>query len=249
MECRIAAISDTGNVREKNEDSYLVCRRAFGKDEIVMLAVADGMGGLSNGEWASRYVTEELQNWWQTTILPLNEEPDLQKLDNMLGFFLEAVQYRMVEVISKRQTKMGTTLSLLFFYKNRYFMKQVGDSRVYCLHHHKLYQLSKDQTWCQREYEEGRLTYEEMLHHEKRHVLVNAFGKESGFYIVSEQGAAQKGQRFLLCSDGYYAYLDAGELYPKPFQRDLQKLLEKSGDRIKEGTAEDNFTAVLMELR
>jgi len=249
MKYKIAAISEVGNVRKVNEDSFLVCRREIGREDIVMLVVADGMGGLSNGDFASRYVVENLQDWWQKEILTLTQEPSIQYLSDVVGFKIEAIQNGLLEICKERQAKMGTTLSLLLLYKDRFFIKQVGDSRVYCFFKKNCYQLSKDQTWCQKEYDEGRLTFEEMLTHEKRHVLINAIGNERNFFIVTEFGSVQKGQRYLLCSDGYYAYMNDKELYPRIFHNDIQKQLEKTADRIRQGEAKDNFTAVLLEVR
>lgn len=245
---RLAAISEIGNVRRKNEDSFLICRKQLKKKELIFAAVADGMGGLCYGDRASRMATNLLQEWWNTVLFPMESEPDLMIIEDMLRFLIENIHTRVREETERLQTQMGTTLSLIFIYDTDYIIYQVGDSRVYLLDGKNGYQLTKDQTWCQEEYDAGRLTEEEMLTHEKRHVLTNAIGRKKEFYSKSLRGRARKGQRFLLCSDGYYTYLDIRELVKRSFQSDLQKVLEQSVERISKGEAADNFTAVLIEV-
>lgn len=64
----IGYITDRGNVRKENQDRFLaLCRRESG-NEIVLCAVADGMGGTEKGSLASDYVTEQLYAWWQTEL-------------------------------------------------------------------------------------------------------------------------------------------------------------------------------------
>jgi len=244
---KVSSITDVGNVRQKNEDSILVCRQMFGKKEALLAVVADGMGGLSYGDWASHHVTESLQQWWNKEILPL-EEPDIEQLCENLGEVIENLHKEIRAEMERVNLRIGTTLSLLFLYDDEYIIYQVGDSRVYLVDGKDLYQLTTDQTWCQEEYDAGRLTRTQMLTHSKRHVLTNAMGVKNEFYSKYAIGQVKKRQRLLLCTDGYYAYLDESELYRKLFQNDVTEVLERSADRIREGKAEDNFSAILIEI-
>jgi len=248
MKYKVSAISDVGNVRTKNEDSILVCRKMFGKKEALLAVVADGMGGLCRGDWASHYVTESLQQWWNTEIMPMDVEPDIDLLCDTLGFVIERLHEGIREEMQRVNSKIGTTLSLVFLYADEYIIYQVGDSRVYLIDGKALYQLTKDQTWCQEEYDAGRLTRTQMLTHSKRHVLTNAMGIKDEFYSRFVTGQVKKRQRLLLCTDGYYAYLDEEELYRRPFKNDIKEVLEQSAERILEGKAEDNFSAILIEI-
>lgn len=248
MKYQVAAISETGNVRKKNEDSILVCRRMFHKKEALLAVVADGMGGLYHGEWASSYVTNALQMWWNEKILPLPVEPELESLCDMLGFVLEKIHAGIREEMKRQQCSMGTTVSLVFLCGNRYVIYQVGDSRIYRISGRNIIQLTKDQTWCQEEYDAGRLAWAELSSHKKSHVLTNAMGAKEDFYSIFTVGQVKHGQRLLLCSDGYYHYLLEKELYRTFFQRNITRLLEHSADRIQKGAAEDNFSAILIEV-
>lgn len=248
MKYKVAAVSDVGNVRTKNEDSILVCRKLFLRKEALLAVVADGMGGLCHGDWASRYVTDSLQKWWNAEILPMEQEPGMEALCDTLGFVIEKLHEGIRMEMQKMNTKIGTTLSLVFIYDDEYIIYQVGDSRVYLIDGKAVSQLTKDQTWCQEEYDAGRMTRTEMLTHKKRHVLTNAMGIKDEFYSRFLTGQVKHKQRLLLCTDGYYTYLEEKELYRKPFQSDVKKVLNQTADRIRRGKAEDNFSAILIEL-
>lgn len=244
----MAAVTDVGNVRQKNEDSLLVCRKMFQKKEAILAVIADGMGGLSYGEWTSKFLTDSLQEWWNKEILPIQTEPDINVIKDMLGFVIENIHKEIRMQMEKYHTNMGTTLSLLFLYDRNYIIYQIGDSRVYLISKKRLTQLTKDQTWCQMEYDAGRMTREEMETNKKRHILTNALGSKEQFYTTISIGKVKKGERLLLCSDGYYNYLDVKELYVKPFQCNINKIMEQSAERIRKERAEDNFSAILIAI-
>ncbi len=244
---RYAMLTDTGNVRTRNEDRMLVCRKKLKGVLLLLAAVADGMGGLSHGEQASSYVTEKLRQWWEMEIEEKEIPPDINRISDTLGFVIEKIQAGLCGRAQQQHTNMGTTLSLIFILGDAYIIKQVGDSRIYLLDKKHHYQLTKDQTWCQQEVDAGRMSAAEVAVHKKRHVLTNALGIKEGFFVQGMQGQFHKKQRILLCSDGYYTYLEPKELY-RHFGCSLKRALERSGRRIKKGAAEDNFTAILIEL-
>lgn len=247
MKYRTAAITEKGNVREKNEDSYLLCVKSFGTQEAVLAAVADGMGGLSCGERASKYTAECLRQWWEQEIAVREQPPKLKEMQDMLGFVIEEIHKQLREEMQERQFAMGTTLSMLYLWDGEYLIWQIGDSRVYLLDGSVAEQLTKDQTWCQKEVDAGRLTKEQAETHPRRHVLTNAIGSREKLFIDVQMGEVKKGKRFLLCSDGYYHYLCEKELRKRLFCRNPRKMLEQSAKRIRKGEAEDNFTAVMVE--
>lgn len=248
MKYKLAAVTDVGNVREKNEDSYLVCNKTFGNKDAVLAVVADGMGGFQCGEKASQCVVAHLRDWWYSSITTLEQAPDINTVHDMLCFVVETAHNEICRAMQEYNISMGTTVSLMYFYDGKYIILQVGDSRIYRKDKKQMVQLTKDQTWCQGEIDAGRLTPEEAEVHEKRHVLVNAVGKKSGFYIASEFGETNKGEKYIICSDGFHAYLDEEDFSSGLFHDDIQWQLDKAVERIKKGPAEDNLTAVLVEV-
>lgn len=93
-----------------------------------------------------------------------------------------------------------------------YYIANVGDSRIYQIRD-ELKQLTKDQTFVQREMDEGRMTYDEARRDSRRNVLLQCVGAseviEPDFYT----GMIDPGTMFLLCSDGFRHVIAAEELY------------------------------------
>lgn len=248
MKYKTATISESGKVRSHNEDSLLVRRKKIGKEELLLAAVADGVGGLSYGDKASQMVVDKLNLWWDSFVCKLQGRPDLQMVGDMLKFVLENIHVNVCEEMERLQAKMGSTVSLIFICGNEYLICQVGDSRIYLVDKKKVLRLTVDQTWCQRELDAGNLTEAEVVGHEKSHVLTNAIGIKTPFYSVLQRGCLRKGQRVVLCTDGYYSEVSIYELCPKRFRRDLQKELDQTANIIHQGEAADNYTAVLIEV-
>lgn len=244
----VGAISDKGNIREQNEDHILLCKAVYQEHEALLAVVADGMGGLAFGEYASSCVIKGLRNWWQHQFLAGKQEVSLVSIKDTLEFVVEQIHETIKVMAEQSHSSMGTTVSVIFLYGMEYVLLQVGDSRVYQIRKKEIRQLTIDQTWCQDEVAAGRMTQEEASMHIRRHVLSNALGANRPFFIKSSMGTVQKKDRLLLCSDGYYAYLREKELFRRCFQKNLQMILERSAERIKKGRAEDNLSAILIEI-
>ena len=98
---------------------------------------------------------------------------------------------------------MGTTLSIAIVRKNKLFIAQVGDSRVYTYKDRKLTQLTEDQTYVGYLYRTGQISKEEMATHPKRHMLMNALGVYPTLNIDIKIRKYEN-EPLLLCSDGLY---------------------------------------------
>ena len=147
---------------------------------------------------------------------------------------------------------LGTTACVLLLCGNRYFVSNVGDSRAYVITE-RLYQITKDQTYIQREMDLGRMTYEEAMVDPQRNVLLQCIGAsdivEPDFY----EGQLIAGQEFLLCSDGFRHIISPEEIYNAlypPMMTDeavirdgLRKLTELNKARLEV----DNITSVLIK--
>ena len=243
----IGYITNTGNVRQNNQDSLLIRRGSIEKIEIALLAVADGMGGLSHGEQASSLAVHMLDRWW-TEQLPLLLEAgfDWTALRNSLSVTIDQINYALYAQVSGGGEKSGTTLTLLFLFEKRYLLLQVGDSRAYYLKENEMTQLTKDQTWCRREIEEGRLTENEANAHPMRHMLLSTLGVTADYTLDVYEGKVGMSDGILLCSDGFYSKMpsDWNALFRKGFP--VQDILEQTAARILSGTADDNLTGILV---
>ena len=239
---RFGCVTDVGNRRTSNQDSLMLRTGTCQGKEILLAAVADGMGGMKRGDWASLTALTMLDRWWTERLSEFVGETVLwDLLGDSLAVTVEQINWTIYRESGAERS--GTTLSMLFLYDNHYLLLHVGDSRIYRLRRGVTEQLTRDQTWCQQELDAGRLTAEEAAVHPMRHALISTLGVEAQYQLQRESGTVSPGDAFLLCSDGFYQEFD-----PAVWKKidDPQKLLEQACAQIKEGPAGDNLSAVLL---
>ena len=244
----VGYVTHPGNQRPVNQDSLLIRRGSVDDREFLLLAVADGMGGMAQGEEASGLATRRLDQWW-TEQLPALVSPKLrwEAVEDSLRIVVESVNWTLYSMAQEGK-RCGTTLTLLFLYQGEYRIFQVGDSRAYLLRKGKLRQLTRDQTYCRREIEAGRMTEAEAAEHPMRHVLVSTLGVTSEYTLEVTAGELPSGGGLLLCSDGFYQELPPDWPGPAREKTAVQPLLEEAASLILQGTAEDNLTALLVRM-
>lgn len=231
VEVDVAALSDRGKVRSKNEDHFLVARgtRSFETvlsnlpadevpdhfNEVVHgLVVADGMGGMAAGEVASRLAIRTLIN------LILHVPDWIMRVDEE-KFADEALRraaerYKEVDAFLKAQGEakprlagMGTTMTLARIVGADLFLTHVGDSRAYLYRQDCLWQLTSDHTLAAALAKLGQISREEVATHRLRHVLTKALGIQSGD-VEAEVHRVELADDdgLLLCTDGLTEMVD-----------------------------------------
>jgi hypothetical protein len=136
-----AALTHTGCVRDKNQDSFSI------RERDGLWAVADGMGGHEGGEWASGKLVEKIGEI---------EVPD--GLDEAAAAVEQAIRdanAAILEEAGRRGRQMGTTLVAMVVKGSRYRIFWVGDSRAYRLRDGEFTQLSRDHTQVQEMVDRG----------------------------------------------------------------------------------------------
>lgn len=264
----IAALSDRGKVRERNEDHYFVARCGRHATTVVtnvpqadlpsqttetgyLMIVADGMGGHAGGEVASRLAIATLINivlhvpdW----ILRLDDEHAQKVMDRAVDRYRqvhEALQER--ARLDPRLKGMGTTMTAAYSLGNDLFIAQVGDSRAYRFRGGSLRLLTRDQTQAQMLADEGLISQQDVARHRFRHVLTSALGgSQSSVRVEVQRWELADGDCLLLCSDGLTDMVDdAGiaavlgrESHSEPACRQLIERALANGGK-------DNVTTVL----
>ena len=213
MKIQASVICHEGCVRSNNEDNYylqgqirqdvddLNNRAQFdGSDDCVLFAVADGMGGEAQGEFASLMAVRSLR--------PCTVE-QIQTVATRSIARANALICREIERINRR---MGTTLVALYIDAGKAVACNVGDSRAYLLRGGSLTQLTTDHSQVQQLVDLGILTREEARHHKGRHALTQHLGIFEHEIIIqpafSQVLKLQAGDTFLLCSDGLTDMVD-----------------------------------------
>lgn len=205
--------TDVGTRKKTNQDSMLVMQAETGAGQVLLASVCDGMGGLAKGEVASSGVIRSFSQWFETElprILALEDPRD--RIFSSWEKIAFACNTRIGYYGRQNGVSMGTTLVAMLFVKNRYYIINIGDSRAYCISD-RVYQLTKDQTFIQREMDMGRMTYEEAMNSPQRNVLLQCVGASD--YIEPDffEGEFYPNQTFMLCSDGFRHLISEAELF------------------------------------
>lgn len=242
------ALSDTGDVRMENQDSILCLLEGVTDQPAALFLIADGMGGLSHGAYVSQLITDRFQCWWQEDFSAMlmagrNSDEDIKE---MMEQELWDINQEILRFRHNRQCRCGSTISLLLLYKGKYYIENMGDSRIYLLRKGHLTQLTKDQSLAAQLVREGRLTEEEARNSEHKNVLTMCLGMFDIPHSFFLSGVIKRTDVFLLCSDGLYNALTTEKikLILKQKRVPLQKRVRELRDAIPYGDGRDNISII-----
>ena len=254
MNFMISSYTDVGLRKKTNQDSLLIEVADSNNGKIAFGVVCDGMGGFAKGELASATLIKGFKEWFDNRFTDLVAE----------GFSEAGLRRDWTQIIQtqndliqnygrKNGIRLGTTLSGVLIYNNKYFIVNVGDSRIYQILPDALRQITKDHTFIQREIDAGRMTYEQSLKDPYRSVLLQCIGASHIVNPVFNQGQFEPGTVFMLCCDGFRHVVLPEELY-QAFRPDLMKSTEIMKNRIADmiklnirRNEEDNISAILVK--
>jgi serine/threonine protein phosphatase PrpC len=213
LKFQIAGATDTGKVRDHNEDAY----RAPGEDQSppgakAVLLVADGMGGHAAGEIASTMTVDGILKLMRSEGEDTTNFTD-QEFRIWIGRVLERVNEQVYEAAQEPgQNGMGTTCTLGVIRKQTLFLGHVGDSRGYLLREGKLHQVTTDHSWVEEEVSKGKLTAEQARVHPRRNVITRAIGIEQTIKIDVSSVNLMGSDKILLASDGLTTMVQDNEI-------------------------------------
>ncbi|GAA4808133.1 PP2C family protein-serine/threonine phosphatase [Nocardioides caeni] len=231
---RVAALSDTGPVREINEDSAIAGPR--------LLGVADGVGGAAAGELASATTACVLDARAQA-------HPGLAP-DRLLRTAIAEAQRMLATAVRADASRAGmaTTLTAILTDGEHTAIAQVGDSRAYLLRDGRLAPLTRDQTMVQSLVDAGRMTPEEAATSPYRHVVLQAVDGEHPSDPVVTSLDLHPGDRLLLCSDGLTDVLSPAALQMVMGLESRATVAERLVRGALDAGTRDNVTVVVADV-
>ena len=182
-----------------NEDSFL-CRNDRG-----LFIVADGLGGHSDGEIASKAAIDYFEQ-------------------NCQGGYTDERLTALLEGANAQVLKHGeggkTTMAAAFIESGNFIYANVGDSRVYLFRDGKIIAQTKDHSVCQASVDMGMMRPEDIRGSEDRSRLLKVLGGEETLSVKKHYTPVrlQQGDAFLICSDGFWDYV-----YETEMEADLLK--------------------------
>jgi protein phosphatase len=189
--------TDPGRVRRRNEDSVAV------HEECGLVVVADGVGGASAGDVASKLAAETIVERFRRQTLP---HTDRHKARLLAEAAVDEAN-RAVWKLSQSKSDcvgMGTTVVLGFAGADWLAYASVGDSRLYRLRGDQLEQLSHDHSFIQEVVDQGffRTLEDARLYGIGDNILTRALGSGPEVRVDCDVVDLQTGDLFLFCTDG-----------------------------------------------
>lgn len=154
-----------------------------------MAVICDGIGGLPQGEEASSYVVRQLANWFTAEGYRLN----IRRQKNMLQQLCFQMHKELKEFGKEKKIQLGTTIAVVLMENNNVYLFYTGDCRIYLIRNTKVRILTQE-------------------HHDERGNLNRAIGVGEWHLLCEERSKIRKGDKILLCTDGFYRNLDKEEL-------------------------------------
>lgn len=255
---RIIAVSDSG-MRKVNQDSVGVFRQICDNEEAVLAVVCDGLGGLENGEFASAQVVRACGEWFQyefsqIVFQTLNDPQESGQLESVLAERLTRILQRENDLIyryaSSKGIQMGTTATVMIWYKQTYYIIQVGDSRAYEVDQ-GIRQLTEDQSLVQQEVRQGRLTSEEAKCDKRRNVLLQSVGTSECLRPVFQYGKIPDRAGYFLCSDGFVHEMEEKRITAlfeacEASDAEIEKKVHDIITQLQQKGEKDNISVVLV---
>jgi PPM family protein phosphatase len=233
------AITDTGLVRDHNEDSFAL----LDLGDRALFVVADGMGGHDAGEVASRIAVE-------TVCSEVRKGNGYD--DDPLAFVERAVQKANTEVKregARRCSNMGTTLSMALVADGAAYIGSVGDSRVYWMENGSITQVTEDHSLVAKLVAAGKLRQEEARDHPRSNLLYRTVGTDETVKAGMFRVELRKGGTLLLCTDGLWGELEDGEIRRICTEEPYTEIVcARLVQRANANGGKDNITAIVVKV-
>ncbi|MBW1689319.1 MAG: serine/threonine-protein phosphatase [Deltaproteobacteria bacterium] len=248
------ATSNRGLSRSHNEDCYLC------NPEHKLFLVADGIGGHTSGEIASKMAINDIEEFvvrsrTEDITWPIPYRRELSLEQNRLLAAATVANQKIRGLVSQNPSMkgMGTTLVGFIIEGNLLAVINIGDSRLYRIRDDSIEQITRDHTVAGIMERMGLLTKEEASCNPQKHVLTSALGIEPLKNLRVDLFPAEICTKdlFLLCSDGLYDMLGDEEIV-ETIQSFKDKSLERAChaliERANLAGGKDNITIILLSF-
>jgi len=216
--------------------------------ESLLMVLADGMGGHSNGEVASQLTVQVISSLFQSRAKPLLPDMSSFLLDGMYAAHDAINEY----ALRKRMADPPrTTCVVCVVQKGMACWAHVGDSRLYHFSRRDALFRTHDHSAVQQLFDDGVITEEEMGTHPDRNKLYNSIG---GYMLpdieLDQPAKLHDGDVLMLCTDGVWPELTASEMLSTlrayPLERAVKHMMDHAEFRA--GQYGDNLSVVAMRF-
>jgi len=246
-----AEMSDTGRVRDHNED-------AIGSDgEIGLMVLADGMGGYNAGEVASG-IAVQIVTELAIEAAAREDRADIDAHSGLMrqSIILRDAVYRANKIIfqtAQSQTHcegMGTTIVACMFFDNKVSIAHVGDSRAYRLRGGLFEQVTLDHSLLQELVDRGFYSAEEAQRSTNRNYVTRALGVEPTVEVEVHEHEVLPDDLYLLCSDGLSDMVEDEDIHLtiSTFNASLDVVSQQLVELANNQGGRDNISVMLAQV-
>ncbi|MDH5293016.1 MAG: protein phosphatase 2C domain-containing protein, partial [Acidimicrobiia bacterium] len=203
-------------------------------DGVMMVVVADGMGGHVGGEIASRIAIDAAV-----------------AAEGSVSDRIAAANHAILAEVGTRPelAGMGTTMTMLEGHPDgQGWIGHIGDSRAYLLRDGTLSQITEDHTIVTEYLRTGKITEDQAADHPQRHMLTRALGLVHGVDVDTIPLLLRPGDRVLLCSDGVNNMLTDQEIADALGAATAEEAAWELVERANRAGGHDNVTALVVDV-
>ncbi len=244
-------LTDVGKKRTLNEDSFLI------NADTSLFVVADGMGGHSAGEVASKMAVDVINSFITRSYLeeeitwPFGVDSRLSFNGNRLLTSVKLANKRVFVAAEKREeyTGMGTTVVAVLVKDRLMTICSVGDSRAYLLHKGRLQRITQDDSWIGEALAGGIISQAEAESHPLRNIITKAVGAKEQLEFEVREMEVLSDSLLLLCTDGLHSLVKDDEIHSILTSRpDLPAIGQALINSANQHGGADNITALLVRI-
>lgn len=239
---KIVAKTDTGKVRESNQDSYAAGELASG---VAWAVVCDGMGGNAGGNIASNTAVKMISDHITSCYR------DGMSTSSIKNILVSAITNANLSIYDMSRANselkgMGTTVVAAVVKDNTICVAHAGDSRAYVISLDDIEQITRDHSVVQEMVENGQITKEEAKVHPRKNLITRALGVDEQIRIDFDEIDIKDDEVLLMCTDGLTNYVETDDIYKITSSGKYYEFADKLVDLANNNGGGDNITVVVV---
>lgn len=251
--------TDAGAIKRVNQDALCLKSAIYNGKEIILAAVCDGLGGLSDGEAASSYVISAVSEWFEHSLYEhLKNESSILDIRQDIDNTLQKVHSSLNRYSDITGKILGTTMTCLLYLENfeKFITAHIGDTRIYRITEGQSKLLTTDHSLISDEISKGNLSEKEAADDPRQNQLTRCIGAGLESITVDYSiNTADYDCVYLICSDGFRKKISSEEIAARLSPSEIhdetaanQKLRELTDVCIKRNET-DNISSVIVKLQ
>lgn len=260
MRLDIAALSDVGRRKKNNEDSYVIVREGAKNlnlfKEGALVCVADGLGGHTGGEIASKLavkivgelIKEKPPRAPQNGEEEERNEGPLPKVRAAIEKANESIFQTNKDLVRTRRP-MGTTLLTAIITPKKIYIGNVGDSRCYHIRDGEILAQTEDHSWVDEQVKMGLMSKSEAETDRRKNIVTRCVGTHEEVTVDTYRWHIVPGDMLLMCTDGLVNMVKDDEI-KREFQRNgsAAEIAHRLVSKANEYGGKDNITVVVVNI-